>query len=198
MADAIVDEELDELEEIELDDLDEEEAEETEVKTDARAVKFGTRELANYIEEEIGREYQPKELRVLLRKMARAGELDHEVKQGGGKRYSWDGPDDPEVQAILARVQGGEIEDARQEALDKLKERQTLKREAKQMAPDKVAEQSIPDLKEICKVHKISLRGITKKSELVQRIIDELELTAEPEEEEEEILEELEITDDLE
>lgn len=132
--------EVDEIEELELEELDEDEEVEEKPKAKKKAkskkskkaekTTWGTRELAEYIAEEIGNEYSTKELRVLLRKMAKEGELDWEVSQGSGSRYEWDGPDDPEVQAILERVQGGEIEEARAEALEKLKESQAKKRAA--------------------------------------------------------------------
>lgn len=152
-------EEEDELEELELEELDEDEEEEapaSKSKAKKKATKkvekdtWGTRELAEYIADEIGNEYSTKELRVLLRKMAKDGQLEWEVSQGSGSRYEWSGPTDPEVKAILKRVKSGEIEEARKEALDKLKEQQAAKRKnAPKKTTKKGKKKAEPEVEEL-------------------------------------------------
>src|SRR5690242_1748455 len=138
--------ELDDLELEEVEDEDEEEPVEeaapqkkgrkpaakkapAEKKKPANAVEFGTAELLALIEKEHGKAYDGRQLRVLLRKMKAAGELPGEAADG--KRYSFTGADDPQVQAIIQRVKSGEIDEATQAALQKLKEDAEKKRAAK-------------------------------------------------------------------
>lgn len=152
-------EDEDEIEELELEELDEDEDEEEAPKAKKAPAKkkatkkaqketWGTRELAEYIAEEIGNEYSTKELRVLLRKMAKDGELEWEVSQGSGSRYEWSGPADKEVKRILKRVKSGEIEEARKEALDKLKEQQAEKRKNEPKKGKKKAEPEVEELED--------------------------------------------------
>lgn len=97
------------------------EVEETEETKDE--TPFGVRDLCALILKKTGKEYNPREVRSLLRKMAREDEarVDREIIAGNKARYEWDGPKDPEVLAVLKAVGGGEIEAAKKEALDKLK-----------------------------------------------------------------------------
>lgn len=139
-----------ELEEVEEDeDLEEEPVEETPQKRGrktakkaaapkkkpANAVEFGTAELLAHIEAETGKKYDGRQLRVLLRKMKAAGELPGEAADG--KRYSFSGPTDEKVVAIIKRVKAGEVDDATKAALDKLKETAEKKRAEKKAAKEK-------------------------------------------------------------
>lgn len=147
-----VEDELDDLELEEVEDADEDEAEEVEEapqkrgrkttkkaaapkKKPANAVEFGTAELLAHIESETGKKYDGRQLRVLLRKMKAAGELPGEAADG--KRYSFTGPTDEKVVAIIQRVKAGEVDDATKAALDKLKADAEAKRKAKKEAREK-------------------------------------------------------------
>lgn len=138
------DEELEDLEVTEAEDDEDEDDEEEEeappaakkrgrpaktaepVKKKAQAGEsFGVTWLVGLIEEKTGKAYKPAVLRVLLRKMNDAGELGDREKK---TRYSFGGEKDPVVVAILKRVKAGEIEAAKKESLDKLKERAASKK----------------------------------------------------------------------
>lgn len=121
--------ELDEVEE--ADDEDEEEAEEP-----AEEI-WGVQDLCKHVKAKTGKDYKPREMRNLLRKMARDGRIDREIIPGNKARYSWDGPNDPEVKAVVKAVKGGEIEQAKKEALDKLKADKAKKDAAKKKAATK-------------------------------------------------------------
>lgn len=116
-------------------------------KKPVNAVEFGTAELLALIEKEHGKAYDGRQLRVLLRKMKAAGELPGEAADG--KRYSFTGPEDPQVQAIVQRVKNGEIDEATKAALEKLKTdaeaKRAEKRAAKEKAEAEAAEQDSGD-----------------------------------------------------
>lgn len=128
-----------EEDDIELEELDAEVEEEApKASKKAKAAKkagraddpeFGIRQLCELLEERTGKAYQPREVRTLLRKMARdgSGRLNREVSADNRNRYSWTGADDPEVKAVLKAVKGGEIEAGKKEALDKLKQQKAAK-----------------------------------------------------------------------
>jgi hypothetical protein len=123
-----------------LEDLDESaEAEEgAKVAANQEAPAFGTNELAALIKEQTGKEYTTRDLRALIRRMARSGEgVTRDISRDNPTRYSWTGPKDPEVIAIVKQVKQGKVEKARQEALDDLKEKGKAKREAKRAAKEK-------------------------------------------------------------
>jgi len=109
-------------EDLELEELEDEteEADEAPAADEVWGVRNG---LIPLIKEKTGKDYTPREIRTLLRKMAREenARIDREVIPGNKSRYAWDGPDDPEVKAILKAVKGGEVEAGKKEALDKLK-----------------------------------------------------------------------------
>lgn len=117
--------------EVEDDDVELEELDASVEETPAKEKKagraddpaFGIRQLCDYIKSKTGKEYQPREMRTLLRKMARedTARITREVTADNRSRYSWSGPADAEVKAVLAAVKGGEIEAGKKEALDKLK-----------------------------------------------------------------------------
>jgi len=107
--------EEDELEELEESETSTEAAKEDEIW----GISNG---LIPLIKEKLGKDYTPREVRTLLRKMAREdGTVDREVIPGNKSRYSWSGPKDPEVIAILKEIKGGAIEASKKAALDKLK-----------------------------------------------------------------------------
>lgn len=122
-----------ELEELEEDVVDEE-APKKKGKGLNEEVAFGASDLAKLASKRTGNTYNAKTIRTLLRKMARNGELDREISPENRTRYSWSGPKDPEVVKILEKIEGGAIEEARNEALAKLKEQKKAKDAAKATA----------------------------------------------------------------
>lgn len=135
-------------EDLELEELDEAVEEEKPAKKTGRkkradAPAFGIQELCALLEAKTGKAYNPREVRTQLRKMAREenARINREITPENRQRYSWTGPDDPEVLAVIAAVTGGEIEKSKKEALDALKERKAKKdaAEGKAKAPAKKA-----------------------------------------------------------
>jgi hypothetical protein len=120
-------------EELELDEVDGDEVEETGSKKSAQQeVTFGASDLARHLTEKSGKTVSPRELRTLIRKMARDGKgrVQREITAGNRTRYNWSGLDDPEVQAIIAAFEGGELEADKQAKLAELKERKAAKKAA--------------------------------------------------------------------
>lgn len=131
---AVKEPEVDEDEDLELEDLDEDVEEEKPAKKGgaAQEVTFGVRDLCDYVNKKFGKSYSPREMRTLIRKLARDGSnrVNREIIPGNRTRYDWSGVDDPEVKAIIKAVKGGEIEASKKEALDKLKEQKAKKQAA--------------------------------------------------------------------
>jgi hypothetical protein len=140
-----------ELEELEAESEDFEEIEEAEPETaPAKGAKtarrddqvtYGVAHLAKYLSEQTGKEVTTRELRTLIRKMARddSGRVNREIVAGNRSRYDWPlGLKDPEVKAIVKAYLGGEAEEAKKQALAALQERNAKKRaEAAKTAPAK-------------------------------------------------------------
>jgi hypothetical protein len=102
----------------EVDDDDLEELEEDEVQESATAkrgskaaddVVFGVADLCKLLSKGLDKPVTPRELRQLIRKMAREKDprVNREITAGNRSRYSWSGPKDPEVLAIIAAFKGG-------------------------------------------------------------------------------------------
>jgi hypothetical protein len=129
--------EVEDDEEVELEEV--EDADEAPTQGKAEDDVWGVRALIAYLKEKTGTEYKPREVRTLLRKMAREdGTIDREIIAGNKSRYSWpDGPADPEIKAVLKAVKGGAIEASKKAALDKLKADKAKKTAAKTPAPAK-------------------------------------------------------------
>lgn len=116
---------------VEDDEVDEVEEAETSTKA-AEPEVWGVRNLIALIKAKTEKEYSPREVRTLLRKLAReGGGVEREIIAGNKSRYSWTGADDPEVKAVLKAVKGGAIEAAKKAALDKLKSDKAAKNAAK-------------------------------------------------------------------
>jgi len=105
-------------------------------ETDEETV-FGVSDISEIIKVQFGKTVKPRDLRTLLRKMARDGRLQREIVAGNRDRWIWSGPNDPEVQTILDAYEAGELEADKKEKLDALKERK-----AKQRAEKKAAEEA--------------------------------------------------------
>lgn len=119
--------------EVDLEELAEDDEEETPAKAKASAVTFGVADLCAVLSKKLGKEYKPKDLRTLIRKMAREdnARVDREIIPGNKSRYDWPlGLEDPEVKRIVKAVTGGELEAGRREALEKLKANKAAKQAA--------------------------------------------------------------------
>jgi hypothetical protein len=122
---AAVIEEPDELELIEDDEEETPKASKSKTKAKA-AVKepkaestntgMGASWLAEYVNEELGTEYTAANMRVILRKMAKDGDLEREVGTDRA-RYQFTGEKDPTVRAVLKRARAGEADTAKAERL---------------------------------------------------------------------------------
>lgn len=99
-------------------------------------VTFGVSHLAEMLSEGREKKVTTRELRTLIRKMARDGKgrVTREIIPGNRSRYNWSGPEDAEVQAIIAAFNAGELEADKQEKLQALKERKAAQRAEKQAA----------------------------------------------------------------
>lgn len=128
----------DDVELEEMDDEVEDEAPKGKSKK-AEDTIWGVQDLIKLIKAKTGKEYTPREVRTLLRKMARDGKgrIEREIVAGNKSRYAWSGPEDAEVKRILKAVGAGEIEAGKKEALDKLKEQKASKAAAKATPPAK-------------------------------------------------------------
>lgn len=118
----------------ELEELEDDEATEAAPKKGNDDVVFGASDLAKLLSEKTGKNITARDLRTLLRKMARDGRLDREITAGNRSRYSWSGPNDPEVKQIIKAVTSGELEQGKQEALAKLKAQKAERQAAKAKA----------------------------------------------------------------
>lgn len=119
-------------EELELEEVDGDEAEATATSKGGDEVVFGASDLARHLSEKSGKTVSTRELRTLIRKMARdgSGRVNREITPGNRTRYNWSGPDDPEVKAIIAAYDGGELEADKKAKLDELKARKAAKKAA--------------------------------------------------------------------
>lgn len=95
---------------------------------------FGVSDIADLINVRFGKVVKTRDLRTLLRKMARDGRLDREIIAGNRERWSWTGPEDPEVETILDAYEAGELEADKQEKLQALKDRKAAQRAAAKAA----------------------------------------------------------------
>ncbi len=140
-----------EVEDEELEELEEDEATEAPAKAAAQAVTFGVADLCKLINKKRAsmenppgkNDVTPRELRTLIRKMARdnSGRVDREIVAGNRSRYDWSGPKDPEVLAIVKAYFGGELEADKAAKLQALKEQKAAKVAA---APAKPAAKKAP------------------------------------------------------
>jgi hypothetical protein len=129
-ATAVVEPETEELEELE-------EAAETDTKPSSKKggeeVEFGVADLCKLVKDKTGKDYSTKDMRVLLRKMAREDtpRVQREVIAGNRSRYNFPGgAKNAEVKKVLAAVQKGEIEEGKKAQLDKLKEQKAAQKAA--------------------------------------------------------------------
>lgn len=117
-------------------EVEDEEVDEVET-TEVKEVAFGVADLVELIKTKLGKETSTRELRTLLRKMARDGRLDREIVAGNRARWEWSGPNDPEVKKVVAAFKAGELEQDKQEKLQALKDRKAEKKAAADKAAAK-------------------------------------------------------------
>lgn len=127
--------ELEDDEDVELEDLDEdvEEDEAPAKKSKTPEVEFGASDLAKYLSEKTGKTISTRDLRALIRKMAREDDprVEREITPGNRTRYNWPGGlKNPEVKAIIKAVTGGEMEADKKAKLEELKARKAAKQAA--------------------------------------------------------------------
>lgn len=124
----VVDEDL-EMDE-DLEEMEADEVEDAPKSGGQQEVTFGVSDLAKWLSAKFDKKVTPRELRTLIRKMARDGSnrVDREIKAGNRSRYDWpDGLKDPEVKAIVLAFKNGELEADKQEKLQALKDRKAKK-----------------------------------------------------------------------
>lgn len=101
-----------------------------EVEADEVEEIFGVSDVVDLIKTKLKKDTTTRELRTLLRKMARDGRLDREIIAGNRTRWEFAGPEDPEVLAILKAFGEGELEQDKREKLNALKERKAAAKAA--------------------------------------------------------------------
>jgi hypothetical protein len=106
------------------------------VEPAADAAVFGVSDVADLIQVRTGKVVKTRDLRTLLRKMARDGRLDREIIAGNRERWVWSGAEDPEVEKIIEAYEAGELEADKQEKLAALKERKAEQRAAAKAAKE--------------------------------------------------------------
>lgn len=123
----------------ELEELEGDEVSETAPAAGGKQeVTFGASDLARHLSEGRDKSVTAREIRTLIRKMARDGKgrVNREIKPENRARYNWSGVDDPEVQAIIAAFNAGELEADKQEKLQALKDRKAQQQAAKKAAAE--------------------------------------------------------------
>lgn len=123
---------------VEPDELEDELEELDDTKKGSDEVTFGASDLARHLSEGRDKAITPREIRTLIRKMARdgSGRVQREIIAGNRSRYNWSGLNDPEVKKIIAAFNNGELEADKQEKLAALKERKTAQKAAAAAAGD--------------------------------------------------------------
>ena len=132
-------------EDLELDEVDGEDVEEKPSKKGGQEeVTFGASDLAKLLSEKSGKTVTTRELRTLIRKMARdgSGRVNREIKAGNRTRYNWSGPKDPEVKAIIAAFDSGELEADKKAKLEELKTNKAKKKAAEEAKASKKGKKS--------------------------------------------------------
>ena len=102
---------------------------------------FGVTQVAEIIQTKTGKVVKNRDLRTLLRKMANDGRLDREIIPGNRTPWTFDGPEDPQVEAIVEAYENGELEADKKAKLDALKEKKAAERAAKKAAAEAEADE---------------------------------------------------------
>jgi len=106
---------------------------------------FGVAGIAELIKVRTGKTVKTRDLRILLRKLARDGRLDRKIVAGNRARWEFDGPDDPRVAVILEAYDNGELEADKKEKLDALKARKAAQKAAAKAAAEAEAEEELEE-----------------------------------------------------
>ena len=138
-----VDDDLDELEELEEEPAPKKAkkaapkkaARRVAAENDEESSAYGASWLAEHINEQTGKEYSSANIRTLLRKLARAGELDRAIGEDRG-RYEFAGPNDPIVKAVLKAVKEGAVEKEKTERLAAVKDKKKASKAKAAPEPD--------------------------------------------------------------
>lgn len=91
---------------------------------------FGVSDVADLIKERTGQTVKTRDLRILLRKLARDGRLQREIVAGNRARWEFAGADDPSVATIIEAFENGELDADKKEKLDALKARKAEQKAA--------------------------------------------------------------------
>lgn len=138
-----------EVEDFEAEELETEEVVEEAPKKKAAPkrpeIAFGTKELADHVNEATGSSYDAYQLRILLRKLAKEGVIERDETTGRA-RYSFTGPKDPQVKAIVKAVKEGAAEKAKAERLEGLKEKRNASKSATKKGKAKKAAAAEPEV----------------------------------------------------
>lgn len=102
----------------------------------ATAPKFGSNELAAHVTEATGETYDARGVRMLLRKLATDGKLPRVIGETRD-RYSFSGPEDPTVVAVVAMIKDGTAKKLKQAGLEKVKAQADAKKAAAKAAKAK-------------------------------------------------------------
>jgi hypothetical protein len=102
-------------------------------KAAAAGPKFGSQWLAEHVTEVTGETFNSRGVRMLLRKLAADGKHNRVVGETRD-RYSFSGPQDATVKAVVSMVKSGEAKQLKQAGLDKVKEAAEAKKAAKKAA----------------------------------------------------------------
>lgn len=91
---------------------------------------FGVAQVAELIKDRTGNTVKTRDLRILLRKLARDGRLNREIVAGNRARWEFAGADDPAVSVIIEAFENGELDADKKEKLDALKARKAEQKAA--------------------------------------------------------------------
>lgn len=150
----------------EEEELDEVEVETEETSSKSQDVTFGASDLARHLSKGRDKPVSAREIRTLLRKMARdgSGRVNREITPGNRTRYNWSGLNDPEVKAVIKAFNAGELEADKQEKLNALKERKAAQKAETEKQGGKTA------------AKKTTKKAAAKPAQVVEEDDEELEL----------------------
>ena len=95
-------------------------------------IEFGSSWLAEHASEKTGVKVDARSLRILLRKLAKDGTIGE--GRDDKSRYSWTGPKDAEVVAVVKAIKGGALEKTKSDGLAAARAAKLAKKEAAEKA----------------------------------------------------------------
>jgi hypothetical protein len=146
----------DEVEDDELEEVDETPAPKKKkaASTAIDVPEFGSAWLAEHITRTLNEKMDGRAVRMLLRKLAADGKLNRVVGESRN-RYSFTGPLDPIVLAVVGMVQDGTAKAMKQEGLQRVKEKADEKRAAAKLAKEKAAAEVAGETEEMEEVDEV-------------------------------------------